>query len=75
MWTVVRQPDQLLAIWSTVVDDFIIVDAEPAEIVQAYIDNYARNATDDAMKAIQTAASNYTELNMLRAEFTGATDE
>lgn len=44
---IIKQPNGLLCVWSTIVDDFIIVDATPEELVGYY----AKKAAEDAAKS------------------------
>lgn len=48
---IIKQPDGLLAVWSTVVDDWTITDASPAEL----LDHYAEQAAEDARRRVQRA--------------------
>lgn len=54
-WRVVVQPDDKLAIWSTVVDDWIAVDATEEEIAKAFVDDAAETAKENAARAIVRA--------------------
>ena len=35
---IIKQPDGKFCVWSTIVDDFIIIDATPEEIIEIYIE-------------------------------------
>jgi hypothetical protein len=43
---VVKQPDGLLAVWSSVVDDFVIVNATVEEIVEVYAEREAQRTRE-----------------------------
>ncbi|MBO9598643.1 MAG: hypothetical protein J7559_12610 [Cohnella sp.] len=34
-----KQPDGKYAVWSTIVDDYIIVDATPEQIIESFIED------------------------------------
>jgi hypothetical protein len=34
---IIRQPDGLFAVWSTVVDGFVMIDASPQEIIDEWV--------------------------------------
>lgn len=36
---IVQQPDGLYSVFSTIVDDFIIIDATPDEIINEYVED------------------------------------
>lgn len=40
---IVKQPDGLLAVWSTVVDDWVMFDCTPDGLVEAYAEEAAEN--------------------------------
>jgi hypothetical protein len=45
-WQIIKQPNDLYAIWSTVVDDFIVVDCSRDEVVQEFIEYEAKQIRD-----------------------------
>lgn len=49
---IIKQPDGQLAIWSTVVDDWIIYDASPGEVVRYYEERAAKSARDSAQETV-----------------------
>lgn len=53
---VIRQPDGKLAVWSTIVDDFVLFDCTPEDIATFYADEARQKAFDDWMGACQRAA-------------------
>lgn len=46
---IIKQPDGKLCVWSTVVDDIIITDASPEDL----LDYYAEKAADEARQQTQ----------------------
>lgn len=49
---IIRQPDGLLCVWSTVVDDFIVVDATPKELIESYARIAEEKARADTQRII-----------------------
>jgi hypothetical protein len=49
---VIRQPDGRLAVWSTVVDDFVIKDASPGELLDHYAEEAAERARGSAERVV-----------------------
>ena len=43
-WQVIKQPDGLYAIWSTVVDAIIMYDATESEVIQEFVEDARRSA-------------------------------
>lgn len=41
---IIKQPDGKWAVWSTNVDDFVLIDATPEEIVEAWVEEFRQNA-------------------------------
>jgi hypothetical protein len=79
---VIRQPDGRLAVWSSTVDDFVIVDATAEEIAAHYAEEARLRAHNDWMagcaRALETGTSERTQFAMrwdeaqaLRAEIHG----
>lgn len=52
---VVRQPNGLYAVFSSIVDDFVVLDCTPAEVVSYFQNEARRQARKDAREAIQRA--------------------
>jgi hypothetical protein len=52
---VIRQPDGQLAVWSTVVDDFVIFDATTEEIAEHYAEEARKKAREDWAEACKRA--------------------
>lgn len=50
---VIQQPDGLLCVWSTVVDDFIIVDASPDELSDYYAEDAAQRARETTERIVK----------------------
>lgn len=45
---IIQQPDGLLCVWSSVVDDFIITGATPEELIDYYAEEAAKEARKKA---------------------------
>ncbi len=45
-WQIVKQPDDRYAVWSTVIDDFIIMDATKEEVIQEFVEAERERITD-----------------------------
>lgn len=41
-----KQPNGLYAVWSSTVDNFVLIDATPDDIVQDYVESYERDIRD-----------------------------
>ena len=50
---IVKQPNGLYAVWSTVVDDFILIDATPEDIIQDRIEESNEQIREGTMKTIE----------------------
>jgi len=48
---IVKQPNGKYAIWSTIVDDFTVIDATPEEIINIWADD-ARQRIDEKVRSI-----------------------
>ena len=44
---VIKQPDGRFALWSTIVDDFIVLDATPEELVDFAVNEAAKKAREN----------------------------
>lgn len=49
---IVKQPNGLYAIWSTVVDDFVLIDATRKEIVDHFWEHHSRRDIEDRVNRI-----------------------
>jgi len=47
-----KQPDGKLALWSTSVDNFILIDSSPAEVIDFYIDRGVDKALRDTQETL-----------------------
>ena len=54
-YQVIRQPDGKLALWSTVVDSFVVVDATTDEIVEFFVQRAADEARYEGIGACALA--------------------
>ncbi len=52
---VIRQPDGLLAVWSTVVDDFVVLNATPEEIADHYAEEARRETRERWLEVCRRA--------------------
>ena len=52
-WQVIKQPNGLYAIWSTIVDGITMWDATEADIVQAFVDDAAEQARASAHSTLR----------------------
>lgn len=50
---IVLQPDGRLAVWSSIVDDWILFDADPAELVEHYAARAAEKAREDTERTVR----------------------
>lgn len=50
---IVKQPDGLFAVWSTVVDDFIEIDATPEQIIEERLEKEKEKIKADVMEIIE----------------------
>jgi len=70
---IIKQPDGRLAVWSTVVDDWIIVDATQQELEDHYATEAAAKAREDTRRKCEAvlagnAVSIYYQFAMSYAE-------
>ncbi len=49
---IIKQPDGLLAVFSTVTDSWILYDATPGELVEYYAERAARDARRSAQETV-----------------------
>ena len=49
---IIRQPNGLYAVWSTVVDDFVLVNATPAEIIFDRVREATLRISDEVEKTV-----------------------
>lgn len=49
---IIKQPDGLLAVWSTVTDSWMLYDATPAELLDYYAERAAKRAREDTQEAL-----------------------
>ncbi len=52
-WAVLKQPNGKLAIFSTIVDDFLVLDATEAEIVEVFEDDARKSGRASATRALE----------------------
>lgn len=74
---IIPQPDGRLCVWSTVVDEIIIVDAEPDELVEYYADRASEDAREKSRRIIDLVSAGqarkvYYQFTMSYAEAVGA---
>lgn len=70
---IIKQPDGRLAVWSSGVDDWIMYDASPDEVVEFFVTEAADRARDAAQETVgavvaDQAASVYYQFAMTFAE-------
>lgn len=49
---IIKQPDGKFCVWSTIVDDFIIVDATPEEIIEIYIEEKSEEIKENVYEVV-----------------------
>lgn len=54
---IIRQPDSKFAVFSTMADDFVVLDATPLEIVEWRVKQAARAAEESAVREIAAVMS------------------
>ncbi|QLJ06752.1 hypothetical protein HZZ00_37615 (plasmid) [Streptomyces sp. NEAU-sy36] len=59
---IIKQPDGRLAVFSSVVDAFVIVDATPDELVEWYAEEAAQDARDRTQRLLDKLHSGGAEL-------------
>jgi hypothetical protein len=50
---IVRQPDGRLAVWSTGVDDWVLYDCEPLDLLDYYAERAAAEARESAARTVK----------------------
>ena len=53
---IIKQPNGLYAVFSSVVDDFILLDATPEDIIQDRVDDYRKQARRDVNRIVAELA-------------------
>lgn len=51
---IIKQPNGLFALWSTVVDDFVLLDAEPSDLVDHFTERARRMFVTDVERVVKT---------------------
>lgn len=54
---IVKQPNGQYAVFSSIVDDFVLVDATPEEIIEEYVANQRRSIEQDVREVIEKLES------------------
>lgn len=72
-YQVIKQPDGLLAIWASSVDDFIYTDAEPQEVVEWFVERARDDAYVNATKTVTAVVNN--DPRSIYAQFAMTWDE
>ncbi len=49
---IIKQPDGKFCVFSTVVDDFVMADATPAEIIEDYVEHERQRITEDVSRIV-----------------------
>ena len=49
---IIKQPDGKFCVWSTIIDDFIIVDATPEEIIEIYIEEKSEEIKENVYEVV-----------------------
>lgn len=55
---IVKQPNGLYAVWSSVVDDFVLFDATPDDIVNEMVNTERKNISESVRRIIGQLAAN-----------------
>ena len=50
---IVKQPDGRYAVWSTVVDGFVLTDATPEDIIEDWVNQYRQEITSSVLHIIE----------------------
>lgn len=58
---IIVQPDGLLCVWSTIVDDFVLTDATGQELTDYYVSEAASRARADIVTKINAVLSGQAE--------------
>lgn len=57
-WKIVKQPDGLFSVFSSVVDNFVITDATQAEVLAEFVHETTSRVLEQALKQIHKAEEN-----------------
>ena len=49
---IVKQPNGKYALWSSIVDDFTLLDADANDIIESFVDDFRRRCTADVNRVI-----------------------
>ena len=49
---IIKQPNGKFALWSSIVDDFTLVDADASDIIESFVDDFRRRCTADVNRVI-----------------------
>ena len=49
---IVKQPDGRYAVWSTVVDGFVLTDATPEDIIEDWVNQYRQEITSSVLHIV-----------------------
>lgn len=49
---IVKQPNGKHALWSSIVDNFTLVDADANDIIESFVDDFRRRCTADVNRVI-----------------------
>lgn len=49
---IIKQPNGNYAVWSTIVTDFVVIDATPEEIIQIWIEDESEKIREQVMKTV-----------------------
>lgn len=64
---IIKQPDGLFSVWSTVIDDFIFGDASEEDIIEFFATEAvgkARKEAQEALERVKTLANPYAQFTM-----------
>lgn len=50
---IIKQPNDKYAVWSSIVDDFIIIDATPNEIIKCHIEEAKETIKEQVLSEIE----------------------
>lgn len=56
---IVRQPDGLLSVWSTIVDNFIITDATEEQLLEELLEEAVQKERERIKRDIENARTDY----------------
>jgi hypothetical protein len=49
---IIKQPNGKYAQWSSIVDDFVMLDASPENIIEDWVDDARKRITDDVRRIV-----------------------